>query len=162
MKLNLGCNDDHKPGYVNVDCAPPADQIADLRAFPWPWENSSADEIYAHDVFEHLPSKIATLNEAHRVLKPGGKLDLWVPCVYLSDGKINPGAFADPTHSSFWTMDDKYYFCEQWNNPQGERGRLGPAYGITALYRIVRWNLAEYGSGAERRSKVQALLEAVK
>lgn len=161
VRLHLGCSDDHKPGYLNVDQCPPADEIADLRK-PWPWADSSVAEILAHDVFEHLPSKIHTLNEAHRVLRPGGTLDLWVPCVYLSDGRVNPGAFADPTHTSFWTMDDRYYFCEAWNNSQGERGRLGPAYGITALFRPLKWELYEYGSGVERRSKVRAILEAVK
>jgi predicted SAM-dependent methyltransferase len=161
VKLNLGCNDDHKAGYVNVDCAPPADQIADL-AKAWPWEDSSVEEIVASDVFEHLESKICTMNEAWRVLKPRGVLILAVPCVMLSDGRVNPGAFADPTHRSFWTMDDRYYFCEEWNNPRGERGRLGPAYGIQALFREVKWELKEYGTGAERRSKVMAILEAVK
>lgn len=168
MKLNLGCSDDHKPGYVNVDVAPPADQVADLR-FRWPWEDSSVEEIFAHDVFEHLyhidairAPKVWAMNEAHRVLKPGGLLDLWVPCMHLSDGRINPGAFADPTHCSYWTMDDQYYFFEQWNNPQGERGRLGPAYGVTALFRPRKWELFEYGAGHERRSKIRALLEAVK
>src|SRR5579862_666956 len=123
---------------------------------------SSVEDIIAHDVFEHLPSKIFTLNEAHRVLQANGTLDLWVPCVYLSDGRVNPGAFADPTHTTFWTMDDRYYFCEEGNHPRGERGRLGPAYGITALFRPLHWELYEYGEGAERRSKVRALLQAVK
>lgn len=169
LKLNLGCSDDHRAGYVNVDVAPPADLIADLR-WPWPWEDSSVDEIYAHDVFEHLfsaqfplvPPKIWAMNEAHRVLRPGAILDLAVPAVALSEGRVNPGAFADPTHVSFWTMDDRYYFCEEWNHAGGERGRLGPAYGITALFRLRSWELREYGSGAERRSKIWARLEALK
>jgi SAM-dependent methyltransferase len=160
LKLNLGCSDDHKPGHVNVDIAPPADVIADLRD-RWPWDDSVVDAIYAHDVFEHQ-GKIHPMNEAWRVLKPGGVLDLAVPCVMLSDGRINPGAFADPTHCSFWTLDDRYYFCEEWNNPRDERGRLGPAYGIKAVFRIHVWKLIEYGEGAERRSKIVAILEAVK
>ena len=161
VKLNLGCSDDHRPGYVNVDIAPPADQIVDLRE-SWPWGNSSIEEIIAWDCFEHLPSKIHTLNEAWRVLRPGGRLDMRVPAVALADGRVNVGAFADPTHRSFWTMDDRYYFLEQYNNPEGERGRLGPAYGISALFRAIKWDLLEYGSGPERRSKVIAILEAVK
>lgn len=160
LKLNLGCSDDHKPGYLSVDIAPPADVVTDLRV-PWPWEDSSVDEIYAHDVLEHLP-QIHALNEAHRVLKPGGILDLAVPAVNLSDGRINLGAFADPTHVSFWCLDTRYYYCEQWNNLQGERGRLGPAYGITALFRPHKWELFEYGTAHERRSKIRAILEAVK
>lgn len=161
MKLNLGCSDDHWPGYVNVDVAQPADVIADLRE-PWPWGDSAVEDIYAHDVLEHLPCKIHAMNEAWRVLRPGGLLDLAVPCVMLADGRVNPGAFADPTHRSFWTMDDRYYFCEEWNHSGGERGRFGFAYGIKALFRPRRWDLVEYGQGHERRSKIVALLEAVK
>jgi SAM-dependent methyltransferase len=171
LKLNLGCSDDHRGGYLNVDCAKPADLIADL-CLRWPWDDGTVDEIYAHDVFEHLYDraagkmgnlgKIWALNEAWRVLKPGGILDLAVPCSILSDGRMNPGAFADPTHVSFWTMDDRYYFFEEWNNPQGERGRLGPAYGIVAVFRPLVWKLHEYGNGPERRSKILATLEAVK
>lgn len=160
LKLNLGSNDDLLPGWVNVDLAPPADQIADLR-LPWPWATSSVDEIRAWDVFEHLP-QIHAMNEAHRVLKPGGKLDLKVPSVCLPDGRVNPGAWCDPTHISWWHPDVRYYYCEEWNHPGGERGRLGPAYGITALFRPLRWQLSVYGVGLEERSKIVALLEAVK
>lgn len=160
MQLNLGCSDDHKAGYLNVDQAPPADVVTDLRE-AWPWPDSSVSVIIAHDVFEHLP-KIHAMNEAHRVLKAGCILDLAVPCVMLADGRVNPGAFADPTHVAFWTMDDRYYYCVEWNNPQGERGRLGPAYGITALFKLRKWQLVEYGDGCDRRSKIFARLEAVK
>jgi len=170
MKLNLGSNDDHKKGYWNVDIEHPADEIVDLR-FRWPWADSSVEEIIAHDVGEHIDNpefpgnkgKIFFLNECHRVLKPGGTLDLVVPCVMLADGRVNPGAFCDPTHVSFWTPDDKYYFCEEWNNPQDERGRLGPHYGISALFRQLQpWRLVEYGAGKDLRSKIKALLGAVK
>lgn len=164
LKLNLGCSDDHKPGCVNVDIAPPADIVADLNE-QWPWEENTVDEIYAHDVFEHIKGpghptgKIWCMNEAWHVLKPGGILDLAVPCVYLPDGRVNPGAFADPTHATFWTLDDRYYFGEEWLKE--ERGRFGAAYGITALFR-GEWRLVDYGAGPERRSKIMARLEAVK
>jgi len=152
-----------------VDVVPPADYLWDLRS-PWPWRDNSIDEIFAHDVFEHVDNadfrgnrgKIWVLNEAWRVLRPCGLLNLAVPCVMLSDGRLNPGAFSDPTHVSFWTPDDRYYFCEPWNDARGERGRLGPGYGIIALYREIRWELRDYGSGREKRSKIYAQLEALK
>lgn len=161
MRLNLGCNDDVREGYRNVDVCEPCDEVADLSK-PWPWLTSSVHEILANDVLEHLPSKIHSMNEAHRVLKPGGNLILAVPCVYLADGRVNPGAFADPTHKSFWTLDDRYYFGTEWNDAANERGRFGKQYGITALFKFVKWGLGEYGAPNERRSKITGILEAVK
>ena len=165
VKLNLGCSDDHKPGYINVDMGEPADVICDLSK---PWDDvfpeNYADEVFAHDVAEHLPSKTFFMNQVWRVLKPGGLLDLAVPCVMLADGRVNSGAFADPTHRTFWTLDDKYYYCTEWNNSSGERGRLGPnpSYGIKALFDIQSWTLVEYGKSHERRSKIIAKLRASK
>ena len=194
IRLNLGCSDDLKTGYVNVDRASdePLQSTLSAAVFhvrvgygyffrddyvyttdlndKWPLADSTVDEVYAKDVFEHVDNssfpgnkgKIWVMNETYRVLKPGGVLTLIVPCAYLRDGRMNPGAFADPTHVSFWTYDDRYYFCEEWNNSRGERGRLGPAYGINAVFRPRSWELVEYGAPDERRSKIHAVLEAVK
>lgn len=171
MKLNLGSSDDHKPGFVSVDIAPPADIIADLR-LPWHhhWPESTVDEIWAKDVFEHIDNDrwrgqkgiIWCMNQAWKCLKPGGKLELIVPCL--------PGIapWVDPTHVSVWTADLRYYFDERWNNPQGERGRLGPSYGIKALFRTVGgrsgpdWTPIAYAHDAPERRKLFVILEAVK
>ncbi len=233
MKLHLGCNDDLKPGYLNVDMTPLPQgwrdtgidyQQADLNE-PWPWETSSVDEILALEVFEHIldcqhvgamicpicygsadskPARrrgrasscaicgcmpcmcvlrnfygqIHVMNEAHLVLKPGGILNFTVPSADLMHGAVNVGAFADPTHRSFWTWDDCFYFGERWNTPDMERGRLGPAYGVTALFRFppmedrgakgwrvqpgyagpLMWQLEQ----ANGRAKLRARIEAVK
>jgi SAM-dependent methyltransferase len=132
MKLNLGCSDALHPDFLNVDIwVPPAAtaenfQKADLRK-KWPWGDSIIDEIRAHDIFEHLPSKTHPMNEAWRVLKPGGILDLFIP---TTDGR---GAFQDPTHVSFWTPNDLFYYCEYF----GEWIRFSGAYGITARFRVA-------------------------
>jgi len=135
-------------GFLNVDIMPPADLIADLTQ-PWPWDDSTVDAIAAWDIFEHLPSKLHTMNESHRVLKPGGTLDLFVP---TTDGR---GAFQDPQHVSFWTPNDLFYFCE--GHEQFER--LHKHYGITARFRVIRQNHAEYPN---RIWALRATLEAVK
>ena len=128
VKLNLGCSDHRVAGYLGVDiCDGPAvDQVADLTK-PWPWEPSSVDEILAFDVIEHLPDKIHTMNEAFRVLKPGGKI---IICVPTTDG---PGAFQDPTHVSFWHRRSFLYY-EDGNI---YRERFAKAYGITARFKVL-------------------------
>ncbi len=53
MRLNLGACDRRVEGFISVDICEPADQIVDL-AGPWPWEESSVEEVFAFDVIEHI------------------------------------------------------------------------------------------------------------
>jgi SAM-dependent methyltransferase len=136
MKLNLGCSDDLRPGYVNVDLgrviARHRERVdratvgADLRN-AWPWPDSSIEEIRAWDIFEHLPDINHTMNESHRVLRPGGILDLFVP---TTDGR---GAWQDPGHVSWWNVNTLRYFVEcfaEWRRFAAQDGR-------TAKFRII-------------------------
>jgi len=148
MKLNLGCSTDLRPDYINIDIYPPADELVDLSK-AWPWSDSSVEYIRAHDIVEHLPSKILTMNEAWRVLRPGGKFEIFVP---TTDGR---GAFQDPTHVSFWTPNDLFYFTAG----VPERERFGKSYGILARFRIVSQQHSEYSN---KVWKLMAVLEAVK
>jgi hypothetical protein len=148
LKLNLGCSDSHMPGYVNVDLCEPADQIVDL-SYAWPWETSSVQSIKAWDIFEHLEDKIHTMNQCHRVLQPGGTVDLFVP---TTDGR---GAFQDPTHKSWWTPNDLFYFCEQYVEWQ----RFHVAYGITARFWHEGFDHSEFPN---KVWKMRVTLTAVK
>lgn len=148
LRLNLGCSDAHMQGWLNVDIVQPCDKLVNLEV-TWPWESSSVDAIKAWDVFEHLSWKLHTMNEAHRVLKPGGTLDLFVP---TTDGR---GAFQDPTHKSFWTPNDLFYFCEEYP----EWHRFAVSYGITAHFKILRVEHLQYPN---KVWKLKAQLEAVK
>lgn len=83
MRLNLGCGNDIKNGYVNVDIRKthPEVMIADLSVLPWPFEDGSADEILMLDFLEHFPWALTDrmLLECNRVLKPEGTLVVQVP-----------------------------------------------------------------------------------
>lgn len=149
IKLNLGCSDRRIPGFTGVDIAqgPDVDIVADLRE-PWQWETNSVESIIAHDIIEHLPDKIQTMNEMHRVLRPGGRVEI---CVPTTDG---PGAFQDPTHVSFWNRRSFLYF-EAGNI---YRERFAKAYGITAAFKIVSERLDRTVDGP----KLTIVLEAVK
>ena len=149
MRINLGSSDSLHPDFLNVDIWTPPGAVsvsspplvpphfeedewagrfqkADLRK-RWPWADSSIDEIRAYDIFEHLPVKVHTMNEAHRVLRPGGTLDIFIP---TTDGR---GAFQDPTHVSFWTPNDFFYYLECF----AEWKRFHEAYGITACFKVA-------------------------
>ena len=103
--LDLGGRFNAWPGFQTVDLHD-TDHITDLRQ-PWPFPNNSAGVIKAHHIAEHLPDPIHFMNEAYRVLAPGGWLFMEVPS---TDG---PGAFRDPTHRSFWHEQSIWYYTNQ-------------------------------------------------
>lgn len=165
MRLNLGCSDLLLPHFTNVDIVPPADVICDLASFPWPWEDSSVSHIRAHDIIEHIGStwhvnpksgafqfvngKISLMNEIHRVLKPGGTIEIKVP---TTDG---PGAWQDPQHVSFWNRNSFFYYTK--GVPEHERFHV--AYGITACFEIVSERKHQWPNGVV---DLNILLKAVK
>jgi predicted SAM-dependent methyltransferase len=102
--VNLGCGQTRPHGWINTDSSlnswlqnlPLFHKVVaqlfqsvnydsnasymDLR-HSWRFSNNSVDVVYASHVFEHLNSSTAVLflNEAYRVLKPGGIIRLVVP-----------------------------------------------------------------------------------
>jgi ubiquinone/menaquinone biosynthesis C-methylase UbiE len=152
LKLNLGACDRSIPGFLSVDICPPADVVADL-SLPWPWPDSSVDEVRAHDVFEHLPSRIQTMNELWRVLKPRGHATVEVPSATKGAGFAQ-----DPTHVSAWCMNSFQYF----EFGSFAHKRLAKSYGITARFKIVSLTEREYQDAYEKVWKITAVLECVK
>lgn len=127
FKLNLGCCDRRIPGHLGVDCVagPNVDVVADLNE-RWPWDDSTVAEIVALDIIEHLLNETFTMNEAFRVLSPGGVFQI---CIPTTDGQA---AFQDPTHRTYWNRHKFWYYEE--NNPYRER--FARSYGITARFHV--------------------------
>lgn len=82
-RLNLGCGEDVRSGYVNVDLRPlrGIDVIADIRELPF--EPNSVAEIMALDVFEHVSftESQRVLNHWRDLLMIGGVLYMKAPCL---------------------------------------------------------------------------------
>lgn len=80
VRLNLGCGEDRRQGYINVDAYVSS---ADLQmdVFDLPLDDGVADEIFSSHMLEHLGKHEVphVLKTWHRVLKPGGILRLNVP-----------------------------------------------------------------------------------
>lgn len=147
-RLNLGCSDRHFANFTNVDLFPPADVIADLTE-RWPWDDNSIEVIRAWDLIEHLPDKNLTMNEAFRVLKPGGCFDIEVP---TTDGR---GAWQDPGHVSFWNRNSFFYY----QHGNSHLTRFAPMNGVRCAFRIVE---EQERMLADQVSKLHIVLEAVK
>lgn len=81
-KLNLGCGNDIKEDYVNIDYIKEkgVDVVHDLNKTPYPFKNEEFDEIYASHVLEHLEGDwFKIISELYRILKKNGKLIAKVP-----------------------------------------------------------------------------------
>ena len=80
-KLQLGCGEEIKPGWVNLDIRPlpGVDVVCDARKLPF--DDNHFDLISSNDVLEHIPrpDTLSTLKEWNRVLKPNGRFKLRVP-----------------------------------------------------------------------------------
>jgi SAM-dependent methyltransferase len=150
VKINLGCSDRLLQGFVNVDLHKPADKIADLNE-SWPWEDSTVDELRAWDLLEHLRSPIQSMNEAWRVLKPGGRFDIVVP---TTDGR---GWAQDPTHVCWPPFNRNSFFYYEHGNPH--LTRFAPMNGVKCAYRIL---FSDEKLLVDQVSKLHIILEAVK
>lgn len=76
--MNFGCGNSKKEGYVNVDIRKEAnpDMILDLNKHPYPFKDSSVDNITSRFLIEHLENPPQFLKECYRILKVGGNLTI--------------------------------------------------------------------------------------
>jgi hypothetical protein len=136
-KLDLGAGQNPRAGFESVDLlAPSAQHRVDLFKFPWPWEDSSVEELHASHFVEHIPDRdveerdlsrdnpmirdrfvgqdmaFAFFDECWRILRPGGVLTVIVPA--LSGDR----AFQDPTHRRFIPAVWFAYFSAEWRAAQ--------------------------------------------
>lgn len=114
MRLNLGCGNNHRDDFINVDKYPPADVVFDLEEMeyvtqkcslsyeyneawvPWPWQDSCVDEVIFNHSLEHMGESTDAffhiMTELYRVCAPDAKITITVPHP-RHDDFIN-----DPTH----------------------------------------------------------------
>ena len=103
--LDLGCGKRKRVGAIGVDHSDrhDADIIHDLNILPYPFENSSVDQIFLDNVLEHLDSPLRAMEEIYRITKSGASIKVIVP--YFR----SRWAFIDPTHKNFYTVDSFSY-----------------------------------------------------
>lgn len=104
-QLNIGCGRDIREGWVNLDITPlpGVDVVHDIGQVPLPFPSDEFDFVLCKDVLEHI-DYVATLREIHRILKPGGKVEIQVPHFTSKD------AYSDPTHIRFFSINTFRYF----------------------------------------------------
>jgi glycosyltransferase involved in cell wall biosynthesis len=99
----------------------------------WPLKDNCVGILRANDSLEHLKDSIHTMNEAYRVLAPGGFFMIMVPS---TNGK---GAWCDPTHKSFFNdLSFRYYTNKQF-------ARYIPEFkGKFQVGRVIEWYPSEW------------------
>lgn len=108
MKLNLGCGDRRRSGYLGVDqyVADGVDVIADIRRMPFVAD--CADEILLDNVIEHIPDLVGLMKELVRVGRRGARIEVITPHFTAW------ASWRDPTHVhhlSYFSMD---HFAHKW------------------------------------------------
>ena len=103
MKLNLGCGNDLKKDFVNIDIIEPYDLKLDIEKEKFPFLDNSVDYIVCERTLEHLSDITNVMLESYRVLKQGGKLR--ITCWYSR----HPMAF-QPSHKIFFNI----HSLEMW------------------------------------------------
>jgi SAM-dependent methyltransferase len=106
--LDVGCGVNKYPGAIGVDRNgdTAADVICDLDRFPYPFRDSTFDEIRVVHVIEHVADVMRTMEEFHRLLRAGGSVYIATP--HYTDFS----SFCDPTHRWHLNSFSFRYFGE--------------------------------------------------
>lgn len=123
MRLHIGSGDKHWPGFVNCDAYGDPDVQTDCKKLPFPADYATA--IHSIHFVEHVPRLELEnmLMDWHRVMKPGAKLVIEVPCLdkiakNIMAGEKNMrltvlGIFGDP-------RDPRPGMMHQWSYTEKE------------------------------------------
>lgn len=106
MKLHLGCGNDRRSGYINLDSSREVnpDKVWNLEKTPLSFKDDSVDEILANHILEHIINFIPLMNDIHRICRKNAIIKIRTP-FYSAWGQYN-----DPTHVRFFTPFTFNYF----------------------------------------------------
>ncbi len=106
--LDVGCGRNKRPGAIGVDNNPntAADALADINGGRLPFQDGVFDRVELIHVIEHVEDVVRTIEELHRVCRPGGIIRLETP--HYTDFS----SFCDPTHRWHLNSFSFRYFTE--------------------------------------------------
>lgn len=114
-RLNLGCGNDIKKGWINLDFVKGegVNVIWDINKFPWPFKDNEIDLIFASHVLEHVDDLPKTMKEIKRICKNNANILIRVP--HFSCGV----SYRDPTHKRLFSYFTFQYFEKgEYNLPK--------------------------------------------
>lgn len=146
--LDIGCGRNKAPGSIGIDIVPldGVDVVHDLNKFPYPFEDNYFDHIRMIHVIEHLGSVVRTMEEVHRIAKPGAVVKIVTP------HHADASSWQDPTHvwhlnsMSFDYLEEEsqtHYYSQADFAIQSVTVRLARIYrllGIESLVNLQNWH----------------------
>jgi SAM-dependent methyltransferase len=118
--LDIGCGRNKLPGSMGLDIVPleGVDVVHDLNQFPYPFPSDTFDGVRIVHVIEHIESILRTMEEVHRIIKPGGVVEIVTP--HYTDAS----SWQDPTH--IWHLNSRSfdYFQSDFESNYYSRARF--------------------------------------
>ncbi|MGH9663488.1 MAG: class I SAM-dependent methyltransferase [Bryobacteraceae bacterium] len=133
--LDVGCGINKYPGSIGIDriAGTRADVLCELDHFPYPFRDNSFDEVRAIHVIEHVSDVIRTMEEFHRLARPGGEVFIVTP--HYTDFS----SFCDPTHRWHLNSFSLRYFGSKHGGfgyySQAKFGEISVRLKLLALWR---------------------------
>jgi len=162
FRIHLGCGEQIKPGWLNIDRhVPPKFNpdfgMIDILEERLPTRDSSVDYVFSEDVLEHIPPerRVDVLNEIWRVLVPGGLMEHYIP----NAGSQND--FGSLSHLSHWNLqcfDHVDTASHRWAQDRGFEGFIGGFTKVKA--ELLNWKVEE--DAVKRAQSLHVVYRAVK
>jgi SAM-dependent methyltransferase len=101
--LDIGCGRNKSAGCVGMDrvALDGVDVVHDVNVAPWPFPDNEFSLVRMSHVIEHCDSILVTMEEAHRVLRDGGIVEIVTP--HYTD----PVSWQDVTHK--WHLNSRSF-----------------------------------------------------
>lgn len=121
MKLHIGCGNQYREGWVNIDIDPSvkSDWCGDIQETPF--SDDTFEEIYSFHVLEHISVNIFPLvKEMARISKNG--------CIWNHTTPLYtwPRHLQNPHHLYKWWGRDTFRFWDKSENGIYRRGHTDP------------------------------------
>lgn len=148
--LDIGCGRNKQAGAIGVDSNrdAAADVIADVNRGFLPFTDDSFARVTLIHVIEHVEDVIRTIEEAHRVCRPGGIILIETP--HYTDFS----SFCDPTHRRHLNTESFRYFTEDGGYSYYSRRRLRLRSLEVVLLRLWRLLGFEFAVNRSRRFRM--------
>ena len=119
IKLDVGCGDAKKDGWIGIDARPldGVDIVWDLTHFPWPLATECCSVIKMDQVWSMIEPKYRNrlMDELWRVAKIDCQLTLAVPHANTSGADQDPMCYGCPNETTLWYFDPRHPRYSEYN-----------------------------------------------